>query len=196
MLRPNSEELFNIFFVIIPIVIVAIQLYRFIHAKEDYQICYKDYMALLRDYGKKISKMQETGSSPSVNSGMLPFGHVSEDDDGRFPDESNRSPLLRMLSNDSYEWFISYRNTKTELFKSYVIVPLELYFYIIFMISVIYTLGSGIKLYIDDPLQGFGNLLNELHNNWIGSLIILAIFMHRIVLKKIENLKKFKDAEF
>lgn len=140
--------------------------------------------------------MQETGSSPSVNSGMLPFGHVSEDDDGRFPDESNRSPLLRMLSNDSYEWFISYRNTKTELFKSYVIVPLELYFYIIFMISVIYTLGSGIKLYIDDPLQGFGNLLNELHNNWIGSLIILAIFMHRIVLKKIENLKKFKDAEF
>lgn len=64
MLRPDAEELFNIFFVINPIVIVAIQLYRFIHAKEDYQICYKDYMALLRDYGKKYQRCRKQAHLP------------------------------------------------------------------------------------------------------------------------------------
>ena len=183
-------------------VVVSRQLWKFYHVKEEYKECYKDYMSLLADYGKKIIKAQtasadQTPSSAggTPNASNISFGGATIQE-ASFSNENVKPRLIKLLDNDPYEWFISYRNTKTELFKSYVVVPLELYFCIAFMISLIYTLGYGILVYIDDPLQGFGNLIEEMHTNWIGTLILLALFLHRVVLKKIEDIKKFKDAEF
>lgn len=186
-------------------VIVARQMYRFYNVEEEYKACYKDYMSLLTVYGQKIMKAQAkvaAQASPasaipddSATTTNIPFGEAAIQEVS-FSNEKVKPRLIKLLDNDPYEWFISYRNAKTELFKSYVVVPLELYFCIVFMISLIYTLGYGILVYVDDPLQGFGNLIEGMHANWIGTLILLALFLHRVILKKIEDIKKFKDAEF
>lgn len=204
MLKFVIENIIVVTFFIVPGLILLIQLYRFWTAEDEYKVCYKKYILLLKDYGKGMDKAKvaksAVGNSPppsgtSIDSATLPFGNVNSSSDEYFLNDT-KTPLLKMLTFDPYEWFISYRNTKTELFKSYVIIPLELYFYLVFMLSVIYTLGYGIYIYINDPLQGFGNLIEEMHKNWIGAIILFAVFMHRIVLKKIEDIKKIKDMEF
>lgn len=206
MLKFVVENIVIITFLIVPGLIILIQLYRFWTAEDEYKSCYKKYIILLKDYGKgidkaKVAKPAVENSEPpssglSQGSDTVTFTEYKSSPDEFFHNDEIKTPLLKMLTFDPYEWFISYRNTKTELFKSYVVVPLELYFYLVFMVSVIYALGYGIYIYINDPLQGFGSLIEGMHKNWIGALILFAVFMHRIVLKKIEDIKKIKDVEF
>lgn len=188
-----KANLFIIIYMLPLCIIIAVQFIRFLCADSEYKNSYKNYMSLLTDYGKKIKKVQSS-VSPSQPA-TISFANETIEDDS-FSNDGGRMLLLRLKGNDPYEWFISYKNTKIELFKSYVVAPLEIYFYTVFMISVIYALGYGIKIYFNDPLQGLGNLIEEAHHYWIGALIMLAMFLHRIVLKKIEDIKKFKDAEF
>lgn len=160
-------------------------------------------MSLVADYGKKLQKLQstnivqdQTSSSTPKTEAKISFAGLTIENEKYTNDNGNMSLFIRLKKSDPYEWFIGYRNLKTELFKSYIVVPLELYFYMAFMVAVIYSFGCGILAYKDDPVQGFENLIESMQNNWKGALIILAIFMHRIVLKKIEDLKRFKDTEF
>ena len=123
MLKFVVENIVVITFLIVPGLIILIQLYRFWTAEEEYKDCYKKYVLLLKDYGKGIDKAKVTkatdGNSGTSSSGAstgtatISFGNVGSSSDEYFHDDNVKTPLLKMLSFDPYEWFISYRNTKT-----------------------------------------------------------------------------------
>lgn len=86
------------------------------------------------------------------------------------------------------EIFLNRNNIKMELFKSYMISPLECFLYFLFMINIICSLGQYISLNFDNPVVGLKAFVQECNANWKGALFIGAILMYRIVSKKLEDL--------
>lgn len=86
------------------------------------------------------------------------------------------------------EIFLNRKNIKMELFKSYMITPLEFILYLLFMINIICSLGQYIYDNFDDPIVGLKAFVKECNDYWKGALFLSVILMYRIVSKKLEDL--------
>lgn len=91
---------------------------------------------------------------------------------------------------------LNIRNIRAELLKSYVVVPLETYFYVLFMLGTIYLMGEFLVLYYDNPMQGLRVVAHGIQNNWIAAIFLFGVFMHRIVIKKIDDIIEIQGVKF
>lgn len=127
-----------------------------------------------------LANSSAPGTSSNVIFGNMPQTQIDNEDD---------ASTLQV----KYDQIVLLRNSQTELFKSFVVIPLESFFYICFMIGAIFCMGQFFVTYYDDPIVGIMYLAESVQKHWIAVICFFALFMHRVVLKKIENIIQIKD---
>ena len=64
------------------------------------------------------------------------------------------------------------------------------------MLGTIYLMGEFLVLYYDNPMQGLRVVAHGIQNNWIAAIFLFGVFMHRIVIKKIDDIIEIQGVKF
>jgi hypothetical protein len=155
-----------VFFLVIPVLIVIVQMFRF--------------------WTTDFDEMSEKDKEPKGQT--INFKNMEK------KDVSNKESSG--LIGNSTNVVLNKRNRQTELMKSYIIVPLETYFYILFMLGAIYVMGKFFVAYHDNPILGVKKLVECIQKNWIAAIFLFGLFMHRIVINKIDDIIEIQGIKF
>ncbi|WP_145993991.1 hypothetical protein [Fibrobacter sp. UWB16] len=153
-------------FLVIPVLIVLVQMIRFLISD-----------SAVKDENKNLPK------GKTINIKNMGKADLSNKD-------------FSNLMCNSASVVLDERNRRTELMKSYVIVPLEMYFYVLFMLGAIYVMGKFFEAYQDNPILGVKKLVDCLHKDWIAAVFLFGLFMHRVVIKKIDDIIEIQGIKF
>ena len=153
-------------FLVIPVLIVLVQMIRFLISD-----------SAVKDENKNLPK------GKTINIKNMGKADLSNKD------------FSNLICN-SASVVLDERNRRTELMKSYVIVPLEMYFYVLFMLGAIYVMGKFFEAYQDNPILGVKKLVDCLHKDWIAAVFLFGLFMHRVVIKKIDDIIEIQGIKF
>lgn len=84
-------------------------------------------------------------------------------------------------------------NSRFERFKLFIVVPLELATSISFLLVVLIFGARILCANWEKPENAAVGFLKQIHEHWIGAVVIIGLLLYRPILKKFEDLRSINE---